>query len=647
MANDTHRQIEQLVARLARRVRFQRALEGTVTGLAVASMFVSVVLVLAKTGWIAPTTFTTAALVSLVIPVSLALAGWLRPLDRISLAQRLDRTHGLHDRLSTALSLSERGPDGEFERAQIADAAKYVAQVRPTDASPLTRPTDLVALVLLVLGLLALVALRTPQPTGAFPTPPEIRHDRVLSVAAVELERDMLASIRRDLEGIDDPETLAVLDEIDVLLNAIDAQEISEREFLERLDELQEKLEEAQEKADETERFAQKLKEAAEAMEKELKRELQQEPEARALVDAMKNKDLEAAADAMQKIAEKMADKEISDKQLERLAKVMEKLAKNLDLSNPALQKLMEQNKDLIDKLSKKFDSLSDEEKQRLNRAKEELGKQEAEQKAEEERESQRQLKELRRVSEVANAEAERVLKNKNDRIKGNKEATEEMEHEFREQAGRHAEQAAEQMEEGGEEQRKQQARQRAQQQLDEMRETMQRGAAAKQRAQRLGGDGAQGEDQKGEQMKDFLDRARGNMKLKVEQAAPAGGEGKDQNGNGKAGDLQSADHVASKEEAQGSSDVAGQGEGSRQLGEESEIDSRRVDTKVDVEAGEGPSRAEIIKSASEEGFATTDYKDVYVDYSSVVEEVMEKEKIPAGYRYYVKRYFQLIKPQE
>ena len=33
--------------------------------------------------------------------------------------------------------------------------------------------------------------------------------------------------------------------------------------------------------------------------------------------------------------------------------------------------------------------------------------------------------------------------------------------------------------------------------------------------------------------------------------------------------------------------------------------------------------------------------------FLSVVEEVMDKEKIPAGYRFYIKRYFQLIKPQE
>ena len=32
-------------------------------------------------------------------------------------------------------------------------------------------------------------------------------------------------------------------------------------------------------------------------------------------------------------------------------------------------------------------------------------------------------------------------------------------------------------------------------------------------------------------------------------------------------------------------------------------------------------------------------------EYKKVVEEVMNQEKVPQGYKYYVKRYFQRIKP--
>jgi len=62
---------------------------------------------------------------------------------------------------------------------------------------------------------------------------------------------------------------------------------------------------------------------------------------------------------------------------------------------------------------------------------------------------------------------------------------------------------------------------------------------------------------------------------------------------------------------------------------------------------GAGPSRSETILGSAEKGFATAAYKRVYGDYSAVVEEVMSKEQVPPGYRFYVKRYFQLIKPRE
>ena len=95
-------------------------------------------------------------------------------------------------------------------------------------------------------------------------------------------------------------------------------------------------------------------------------------------------------------------------------------------------------------------------------------------------------------------------------------------------------------------------------------------------------------------------------------------------------------------------SNSAGQGQGDRNLGEDAGMKSNRVDVKVKGSEGDkGQSKSEIIKGASEEGFASRNYKEVYGDYSSVVEEVMEEEKVPKGYRYYVKRYFQLIKPRE
>ncbi len=647
MSQQTHQKIERLVRKLAQRIRAQRAAEGLFTGATLSAMAALIAVVLFKTTWIDEHTLVMTVGISLIAPLTLAFAGWLRPLDRIALAQRLDRSHNLHDRLSTALALGANAEPTAFEAAQISEAAAHVGRVDPAIASPITRPTDLVPLLALAGCVGLLIMLRAPSHDHDLPVPPPIEHEQVLDSATIALERDRLEAIRRELQGTDDPEAVALLAEIEELLNQVEGQEISEREFLDRLDKLEEKLDAGEMKPEETERVAQALKEAAEALEKELKEELKQEPAARELVDAMKKKDLAAASKAMEKIAEMLANKDLDDKQLARLAKVMEKLAKNINFEDPALQKFMEKNKDLIDKLSKKFDKLSDKDKQRLDRAKEELAKQEQQKKENEERESTRKLKELRRLSAKANEEAEKVLKGGNKKTE--KKATEDERHKFKNEAGRNAKDASKEMEEGGEKQKKDAARDMARKQIQEMREAMQRNNAGRDKS-------GEKNDQKGGQMKEFLERAKGqdktDMKGAVEQQKRAGedagkgtseAEREAQGGEGQA----KKDSGGTDQEAKEESDFAGRGKGSRELGEETKLDGKRVDQKVDATAGKGPSRSEIIKSASEEGFATTEYKDVYVDYSSVVEEVMEKENIPAGYRYYIKRYFQLIKPQE
>ena len=61
---------------------------------------------------------------------------------------------------------------------------------------------------------------------------------------------------------------------------------------------------------------------------------------------------------------------------------------------------------------------------------------------------------------------------------------------------------------------------------------------------------------------------------------------------------------------------------------------------------GKGPSTRETILTSAQKGFASRSYKEVYTKYTSNVEEVIKAEKVPRGYSYYVKRYFQKIKPQ-
>ena len=79
--------------------------------------------------------------------------------------------------------------------------------------------------------------------------------------------------------------------------------------------------------------------------------------------------------------------------------------------------------------------------------------------------------------------------------------------------------------------------------------------------------------------------------------------------------------------------------------GDETNLNRPTTDQKLDGQLGAGSSRRETILTSAKKGFASASYKRVYGDYKKVVEEVMTQEKVPQGYKYYVKRYFQRIKP--
>ncbi|MCL2451178.1 MAG: hypothetical protein FWD17_19710, partial [Polyangiaceae bacterium] len=71
-------------------------------------------------------------------------------------------------------------------------------------------------------------------------------------------------------------------------------------------------------------------------------------------------------------------------------------------------------------------------------------------------------------------------------------------------------------------------------------------------------------------------------------------------------------------------------------------------DTDVQgTDSAQGGSRSQVIQGAAERGFASRRYQKVYTEYHQVAEESLGKDDIPGGYRFYVKRYFQLIRPRE
>ncbi|MBI1928663.1 hypothetical protein HYR99_31020 [Candidatus Poribacteria bacterium] len=85
-------------------------------------------------------------------------------------------------------------------------------------------------------------------------------------------------------------------------------------------------------------------------------------------------------------------------------------------------------------------------------------------------------------------------------------------------------------------------------------------------------------------------------------------------------------------------------------FGELTNLDSIRQLQHITGIQGEGPSSVQIseIAGTSEEGQGSAvDYKQIYNKYQKLSEEALSQEQIPLGYRFYVKRYFESIRPRE
>jgi hypothetical protein len=98
----------------------------------------------------------------------------------------------------------------------------------------------------------------------------------------------------------------------------------------------------------------------------------------------------------------------------------------------------------------------------------------------------------------------------------------------------------------------------------------------------------------------------------------------------------------------QGGGQTYGSGHDPNARGSASNLKSSTQDVSaVARDTGQGTASSEVIYGAAQRGFVGRGYQKVYTDYRSVAEQVMNQEQIPPGYRFYVQRYFQLIRPRE
>ncbi len=572
----------------------------------------------------------------------------------------LDRAHNLHDRLTNALAFQALPENKRTALMEVAidDACEHGQNIRPSKAAPIRIPKDWAFALLMGAGLVALSMLEIRIPRKEEPKAATI-DALVMSPDDLELFRDAV----KDLEKEDqNPETKAAIDKFNQLIEDIANKRLDRTEAFRRMEELERDLL----KGAEMDRKA--LDEALE----QTGQELSKSDLAKKAGESLKNKDLEKAKKDLQELAEKLRDKKKkpSKEELERLKQALEKASKQ---RKEALAAVNEKRAELREELLRK---------KREQKEKTDAGTEK------EKSEEEKLLKKKERELERLDREAEQKERTGRQLDKLDRELAKAAEDLLRE-AGLSAddlEQAAEDLNRMQQEQMSDKEKEELRQRLQELRELLrQQGQAGKQQLSRLlkfgkrarGGSGQQGQGQGQQQQGQDGQQGQEGEEGEGQEGQGQGQQGKGQQGQGQGQKwvigpggkkilvMQSGGGEQGGGEGQGNQPGGGGdkpgGEGSGQGGKEwgsgrgGEIAGQKTNPKMgtqDVQAagidsGEGQGNSEVILSAAERGFKGKPYKKVYTDYRTVAEQQINKDKIPDGYRFYVQRYFQLIRPRE
>jgi hypothetical protein len=563
----------------------------------------------------------------------------------------LDRSHHLSDRLTSALAFAALGPSERTPMMDVAidDACAHTTNLASSKAAPIRAPWEMLVALVLVLPLaaLALLEIRIAVPVAA-PTaktidaPPMSPDDiELFKEAARELEKQNTS-----------PEMKAAIDKFNQLIEDLANKRLDRTEAFRRMEELERDLMKGAE-AD------------AKKLEEELKKtgmELSKSDLAKPIGDALQKKDLEKAKKEMHALAEQLkAGKKIDKASLDRLKKAMEAAAKQ---RKESLASINEKRQELRDEILKKKEEKKkkddpdagakekdDAEEQLIKNKERELEKLDRE--AEQQERAGRQLDRLDRDLAKAAADLAKELGL----------SAEDME------------KAAEDINRMQQDEMSDKDKEELRKRLQELRELLrQQGQAGKERMKRMmkfgkrargqSGQQGQGQGQQGQgQGQDGEDGEDG------EQKTGQNGQGQGQQGQGQGKTLTLG---AGQGQGQGAGDSPGAGAGQGQgqnggpadgppggqgwgVGHDANVKGDRTDLKSSTNAtraeaqdtGQGPSNSEVILAAAERGFKGGPYKKVYKDYRTYAEQEINKDEIPDGYRFYVRRYFQLIRPRE
>ena len=528
----------------------------------------------------------------------------------------LDRHHGLDGRVTNALAFAalpaaERTP---LMEAAILDAAEHASKLEPRRAAGIALPQELGYSAVLLAGLAALAVLEVQQHISV--PPPIVKvQPMLLSADDVELFREIGQQLQKDA---DDPNVSAAARRFNQLVEDIAAHRMDRREVFERLGQLERELSESSE-----------LDQAAldEGL-KALARELEKSGITKPAAQALSEKRLADAEQALRELAERLKKQGNPPSKAE------------LDKLRSALEKASQASSEHLAGIEQRRRELQQEQESLLKKKQQGDSSGKTEQKLGENR---RKLERLGRDKEKAERGKQKLSELDKQLAEAARQLMQDMQ-----AAGQSLEQAAEDVNRMSKQQLSDEQKKEMLKRLQELREVLrQQGKGGKEqmdRMQRFGerarGGGQQKPGQSGKpgsgsqpgQLK--LSRGQGvGVEVPMPGTAPGAPGGKDQ-----------ADGPPGGEPGQG----YGTGHDPNVAGEASKLDGKTVDVSAaGVDSGQGAASAEVIYGAAERGFVGRGYQKVFTDYQTVAEQVMEQDEIPPGYRFYVRRYFQLIRPRD
>ena len=627
--------IHQLVRQARRRLRAQAALELATLALIPASVISLAAVFAVRNLWITPLTGALVIGGSLALVAAFALAGALRRFPTHLVATRIDRASGLSDRLATACAFEEQLARGEaadpetldLMRLAIADGARAVPRANAKMATPFSRPAEL-GPALAFVTVASLIAVLVTVPTfelatsaGATISDEIARHEKgpdeadkvALDDQDLAYIQDLLAELERTARETGDPHLQEFAKKVDELLTQAQLGEISKQKMLEKLAEAEKKYSEGADKD-------------VEASMKELEKtgnELKKEKLTRELGKALSQGDLDKAREEMEKLAKKLENEELSQKQREKVADALEKAAEKFAQREKNEQK---QRDEQIKAARQKIDEL----KQKLARAKTEREKSQLSRQLERKK---RELKKLsRKKEEQQKSSSRRQLKELHRNMKQASKDMRSKSRQTRRQAARRMRDMRQNTGKVSADKRRMTNQRKIASQMRDLKDALRR-------AKRRGSRGPKDRFGRNKRNSDFQRRARGGQGNRDSWKPGQNGPGKNgQNGkNGKNG---------GKQPGQGGK-KPGDGHDPDLLGDATDKSGDTKDQSLQGVHGKGPSTRETILSAAEKGFASQSYKKVYTRYTNQVEEIIRAEKVPAGYKYYIKKYFKMIKPQQ